>query len=604
MSITDKINDIKNSAIANLKDEDSYSQVSDYLNQAIKIREDAKEHNLSSTKKLIENFKEAKKSILKDINESDDATFIQKNREALKDQFLLYANKNASNDKLNLDTLFYDAVTDLYIRINRYNDRNRDGSTSERIRIDRFKPTAIKKFIDKHTKEMLGHHIKNDEVSSIIREIKPYIKEFAPLKPKFYGEYFNTYTPNGFLDLNVENKIEINKFVETTLPKRYPAINTLLTNIAPKQEEREFLLNWLSTILNTAQKTKTAIVLKGIQRTGKGVFTTKIIEHAMHSSNCFTATNQNLSDNFNNYLEDKLFITFDEVKGDYKNDKDLANKVKMIVSEDKISIRSMHTNPYMVDLYANCIFLSNEDVPLPLDQSDERFTIIETRSKTLKEAISSTMNNIDIHNFIKMIESERDEFLIHLKMCRYDKNLASSTLKNDIKNTIQDATASTGAMLKTVFRNKDIETVGEILREANEGIGFEYLTHKEIDVVTIHPTTGEKMKTRKVVAFNYNNDIMQEIFIKEFKSGIISNTSLKWFSTINKIEHILKNDKKFGSFWNLILNKPIIIKFVIDNQKQSERFRKIDEYQNITKMHFDNRLFTLSGKTAIEIVVT
>ncbi len=497
----------------------------------------------------------------------------------------------------------------MYIRISRYTeDKNID-----KIRIDRFKPETIKKYIDLESNTLIGSILNTKEVNLILRHIRPYIKTFEPKKPKFFGEFFNTYVPNGFLDIKVVTVLNLDKFTTVTLPQRYPHINLLLENIAPVLEERLFLLNWLSTILNTAQKTRTAPILKGIQRTGKGVFATKIIEYAMHESNCFIATNANLADKFNSYLEDKLFITFDEVKGDFNKDKDIANKVKQIISETSMQIRSMHTNPYMITLHANCIFLSNEDLPIPMDQSDGRLTVIETKNIKLKDVVKDKLN-IDIADFIKLIEKERDEFLLHLKICKYDTQKASSTLENNIKKAIQDATSTVQAILKTAFKNKDIETIEELIEEAIQDTKDETLIKGEIEALK-ELDDGTQVRVKKPIPFAYNNQKMKDNFLLELKAGIISNTSLKWFSMVTNIEHILKSNQKFGNFWNLVLSPAVIIKLKhyeyrnIDGEmqkielSQKEKFRTLNNYEttsDIKELYYNSYKYILTGsKTAI-----
>ena len=611
VDINKKVKAIKDNARKNLTPNDDYFNIVDKkLYEVNKIREQSKLHNEDKASANFAEFNEAKKSINKRYEGLDDAENLKKKFKELEYAYIKYAKKNASIDRLGSATLFYDSITDMYVRISRYVDIDTDGREIDRIRTDRFKPVTINKYIDLESKKLAGVHIETKSRTAILREFKPYIKEFAPLKPAFYGEYFNTYVPNGFLDVKVDNLIEVHKFTEITLPQRYPVINALLENIAPYIDERVFLLNWLSTILNTAKKTKTAIILKGIQRTGKGVFASKIIEYAMHESNCFVATNANLSDTFNSYLEDKLFITFDEVKGDFHKDKDIANKIKLIVSEENISIRTMHTNPYMIRFSANCIFLSNEDLPIPMDQSDERLSVIETKSKTLLQVARGM--GYEIGEFISLLEKERDEFLVHLKMCNYSKQLAMSTIANKTKKAIQDATSTTQSVLKTAFRSQDLDTISEMLDEAIADTKSETLIKQEIEA----SASGdyETIKSKKIIPFPYNNAEMKIIFMDEFKSGLISNTSLKWFSKVTNIEHILKSDTKFGNFWNLVLSKASIIKLRwsenrhIDGTTQlievehGERFRAINQHELPTTFHFNKKTFTFtSSKIAIEI---
>lgn len=608
-SITSKIQAIKESAKQTLTNADDYfNKVNEYLINVNTIREQNKLHNDAKSSSIFDEFMEEKKEIEKRY---EGTAKLDEKLGELELAYFKYAKKNASYDRLGQATLFYDSITDTYVRISRYTDTDRDGTEHDRIRTDRFKPATINKYIDLESKRLAGVHIDTKYRTTILRNFKPYIKEFAPLKPAFYGEFFNTYKPNGFLDIQVENILHVEKFIEISMPQRYPAINALLENIAPYIDERVFLLNWLSTILNTAKKTKTAIILKGIQRTGKGVFASKIIEYAMHESNCFVATNANLSDNFNSYLEDKLFITFDEVKGDFHKDKDIANKIKLIVSEENISIRTMHTNPYMIRFMANCIFLSNEDLPIPMDQSDERLSVIETKSKTLFQVAQGM--NLDLTQFIELLEKERDAFLIHLKMCKFNKQLAMSTIQNKTKKAIQDATSTTQAVLKTAFRSQDLETISEILDEAIQDT--KDITLVKAEVESLVSGEYEMTKVKKTIPFPHTNINMKIMFMEEFKAGLLSNTSLKWFSIVTNIEHILKADTKFGNFWNLVLNQATLIKLKWEENRnidgvmklveftQSEKFRAVDQHKELNIFHFNQKTFVFTGKkTAIEMV--
>ena len=610
-SITSKIQAIRNSAKQNLTpSDDYYNQVAEYLVAVNSIREKNKLHNEDKSSLIFNEFVEEKKDINRRYENAKDSATIALKITELELAYFAYAKKNASYERLGKATLFYDSITDMYVRISRYIDVEKDGTEHDRIRTDRFKPSTINKYIDLESKKLAGVHIDTKLRTTILRNFKPFIKEFAPLKPAFYGEFFNTYKPNGFLDVNVKNVLSVENFTEITMPQRYPVINALLENIAPYIDERVFLLNWLSTILNTAKKTKTAIILKGIQRTGKGVFSSKIIEYAMHESNCFVATNANLSDNFNSYLEDKLFITFDEVKGDFHKDKDIANKIKLIVSEENISIRTMHTNPYMIRFTANCIFLSNEDLPIPMDQSDERLSVIETKSRTLLQVARSM--GYELTEFISLLEKERDAFLVHLKMCKFSIPLAMSTIKNKTKKAIQDATSTTQSVLKTAFRSQDLETIDEILEEAIQDTKNSTLIKSEVEKSV--QTEQGAMKVKEAIPFPHSNIHMKSIFIEEFKAGLISNTSLKWFSNVTNIEHILKSDTKFGNFWNLVLNQASLIKLKWEDNlntpegvqlvpfTHSEKFRPINQHEDLKTFHFNQKTFVFMGKkTAVEL---
>jgi hypothetical protein len=605
-NITKKINAIKDSAKQNLTDaDDFFNEVKGNLFNVEAIREKNKLHNDGKSQLLLEEFYKTKKELNEKVKADSEYTIANLMTD-LKSAYLKYAQKNAKLDRLGKATVFLDATTDSYVIIERFKDKDRFGNEHDRILNNRISNKVLGAFIDDESKKIMGALLKGEQVGFIKRELNAFYKEFEPLKEKFYGRHFNTYTPHGFLDVRVNNKVNIEKFVNISMPKRYPIINALMENIAPASDERIYLLNWFSTILNTSQKTKTAPVLKGIQRTGKGVFATQIIEYAMHESNCFIATNSNLADNFNGYLEDKLFITFDEVKGDFKTDKDIGNKIKQIVSEDKYQIRTMHTNPYMITLHCNCIFLSNDDLPIPMDQSDGRFTIIETKARKLID-VAETDFKMNIEEFLQALKLERDNFLVHLKMCNFDKKLAMSTIENKSKKVIQDAVATHEAVLKTAFKNQDAETVSDILDEAIQDILGETLIKKEYESFARNEDTGDQFKAKRQVPFNHTNFKMKEIFMKEFKAGYMSNTALKWFSKSLNLEHILKDDKKFGSFWNKVLTGGVTInlkqKAGISNTnppRLKEKFRQLKTHEVITSFHFDDKDFTFVSTTTAE----
>ena len=241
-NITAKIQAIKESAKKNLTNtDDCFNLVDKYLLEINNIREKNKLHNEDKSKILLETFFKTKQELLK-RKESDSEYDWSEYLEDLELAYLKYAKENASLDRLGKATLFYDSITDMYIRISKYTDIETNGKKVDRIRTDRFKPATINKYIDLESKQLIGMHIETKSRTSILREFKPYIKEFTPLKPAFYGEFFNTYVPNGFLDVKVNNVLDVNKFTEITLPQRYPIINALLENIAPYIDERIFYL--------------------------------------------------------------------------------------------------------------------------------------------------------------------------------------------------------------------------------------------------------------------------------------------------------------------------------------------------------------------------
>ena len=156
------------------------------------------------------------------------------------------------------------------------------------------------------------------------------------------------------------------------------------------------------------------------------------------------------------------------------------------------------------------------------------------------------------------------------------------------------------ATLHNIFIYNDIEKITNIIKISITGKEHQRAIKKESFVACVD-AGNEIIELRQIDKFNHINSVMMNIFIKEFECGIISSVSLKWFSEIKSIKHIINNDKKFGIFWNAILNKPITIMCKNDIEERRYKFRKINNNDFISKLHLDNKDYFLDGKTAIEI---
>jgi len=186
-----------------------------------------------------------------------------------------------------------------------------------------------------------------------------------------------------------------------------------------------------------------------------------------------------------------------------------------------------------------------------------------------------------------------------------------STIKNKTKKAIQDATSTTQSVLKTAFRSQDLETINEILEEAIQDTKNSTLIKSEVEKMVQGEYGATKVKD--TIPFNHANIHMKTIFMEEFKAGLISNTSLKWFSNVTNIEHILKSDTKFGNFWNLVLNQATLIKLKWEENRNqdgtmtlvefthSEKFRPVNQHEELKTFHFNLKTFVFMGKkTATE----
>jgi hypothetical protein len=142
------------------------------------------------------------------------------------------------------------------------------------------------------------------------------------------------------------------------------------------QEIYGWLEAWLARIVQEpgSERPGTAVVLRGGQGTGKGMFVShfgKIIgPHFVHLTH-----QEQLTSKFNNQLKDALVVYADEAC--YPGDKSAVGRLKGLVSEHTITIEPKGVNAFQVANHVNLLMASNENWVIPADWDDRRFLVLE-----------------------------------------------------------------------------------------------------------------------------------------------------------------------------------------------------------------------------------
>jgi len=138
-----------------------------------------------------------------------------------------------------------------------------------------------------------------------------------------------------------------------------------------------WLLCWLALPLQKiGTKMATAVIMHGPQGSGKNLFFDAWRDLYGHYGKTIGQTE--IEDKFNEWISCKLAFVANEVvsRQEMYHRKD---SLKMIVTEGKdFPIRGMHTPTRWERNAANIVFLSNQRVPLALDDGDRRHTVIYT----------------------------------------------------------------------------------------------------------------------------------------------------------------------------------------------------------------------------------
>ncbi len=146
-----------------------------------------------------------------------------------------------------------------------------------------------------------------------------------------------------------------------------------------REELYQWLLRWLAyPIQHPGAKLKTAVVIHGPQGTGKSQLMECVME--IYGGYGRIIGQDAIEDRFNDWASKKLFLIADEVvaRSDLYH---VKNKLKSFITGDYIRINPKNLMAYEERNHVNMVFLSNERMPVVLEEDDRRHAVIWTPDK-------------------------------------------------------------------------------------------------------------------------------------------------------------------------------------------------------------------------------
>ena len=138
-----------------------------------------------------------------------------------------------------------------------------------------------------------------------------------------------------------------------------------------------WILKWMAYPLqNPGAKMLSAIILHGPQGTGKSLIFRTLA--AIYGKYATVIGNRGIEDKFNaDWADSKLFILAEEVAT--SADKwQIKNELKELVTGETVRVNPKNIAAYSQKNQMNLAFLSNEDMPLPIENDDRRHLVIYT----------------------------------------------------------------------------------------------------------------------------------------------------------------------------------------------------------------------------------
>ncbi len=240
---------------------------------------------------------------------------------------------------------------------------------------------------------------------------------------------FNLFTPTKYHSMSPSRDI-------VDPEADFPYINMLLRNLFVKDNERKHFINWFACALQTRKKLMTAYVLKGEQGAGKGLLFSYIIKPLFGEIQTMQVEDEQLKSPFNGYMKNVCFVAFNEVAHSNYGRNSLNSKIKSIITDPTITINEKFIQAYTIKNCVNCIFFSNESVPLFVERGDRRFNIVETGGaltgfKWFRDGAVIPELSMELENFAQ-----------YLWNIQNDIAKANKALNNDTKSTLIQAGSS------------------------------------------------------------------------------------------------------------------------------------------------------------------
>ncbi|MRA47248.1 DUF5906 domain-containing protein [Acinetobacter pittii] len=179
----------------------------------------------------------------------------------------------------------------------------------------------------------------------------------------------------------------------------------------------DWILKWLAYPLqNQGSKMATSILMHGeIQGAGKSLFFGKVMRE-IYGKYCVTLGQNGLESIYTDWAEQKLYCIFEEIFNN-KSKYGMMGLIKHMITGETIRIEKKFMSGYEQSNHINCVFLSNDTQPLPLEEKDRRFLVVKPCGKLddeLKHEVLQCIDSTGIDAFYTfLLQLPLDGFTTH-----------------------------------------------------------------------------------------------------------------------------------------------------------------------------------------------
>lgn len=193
-------------------------------------------------------------------------------------------------------------------------------------------------------------------------------------------------------------------------PKKCPAIIRLIKHLCNNDlEQVEWLLNWLALPLQKKGTKMFSAVLAHsfVHGAGKSLFFDKVMRELYSEKYSRHLTQTDIESNFNANREHCLYGVFEEIFTS-KSKYDLSGSLKDLITGGTQRIERKNFDAKEANNFMNCVLLSNQLQPFPIEEHDRRYFVLcpaEKLPQDIADAVIDELNNDGILAFYRFLIS-------------------------------------------------------------------------------------------------------------------------------------------------------------------------------------------------------
>lgn len=158
---------------------------------------------------------------------------------------------------------------------------------------------------------------------------------------------------------------------------------THLDKLFMTTRDRDIVLYWLaSAVQNPHKKLRWAPVIQGVEGNGKS-FIGRILSYIVGSNHTHKPNAEDISNKFNDYIENKLLIIVEEAH--MQGRREMKDALKTLITEPDVEVQPKGGKKRMTENYTRWIFFTNHKDAFQIDLRDRRYAVFFTRQQSRED---------------------------------------------------------------------------------------------------------------------------------------------------------------------------------------------------------------------------